>query len=239
MNRLQICEVVNDIDHLKEEDVIKAIKSNKVIKEWAYILHDKDSKEDGTLKSKHWHIMLRLSEGRKIDQIAKWFGVEENFINKTKSKSPKSYRFNDMLAYLVHAGDASKYQYDLAEVKTNINDLSARVEDYKERQSGKPLQTKKLSEETIQLQKLINQITEGEVREFNITDYIDGVFYAKHSREIKAAFEYRRIILQAMEREMEVYFFCGESGTGKTSYAKQIAKTWDTRSLSPHRRMMC
>lgn len=214
----------SDIDHLKEENVIKAIKDNKAIKEWAYILHDKDINEDGTPKNKHWHIMLRLSEGRKIDQIAKWFGIKKNYVNKCNSKSPKPYRFNDMLGYLIHAGDDSKHQYDISEVKTNIEDLPARIENYKERIAGKLVQTRKLSEETLQLQKVITQITLGEIREFNLTEYIDGVFYAKHTREIKAAFEYRRQMLQKQDRDMEVYFFCGDSGSGKTSYAKQIAR---------------
>lgn len=222
--RLQICEVISNLEHLKEEDIIKAIDKNKDIKEWAYILHDKDVKEDGTNKNSHWHIELRLSNAREICQIAKWFGVADNFVNECKSKSPKSYKYNDMLAYLIHAGDKSKYQYDITEIKTNVTDIESRIEDYRERLNGKPMITKKLSEETIKLNDIINQITEGQIREYNITDFVDGLMYSKHIREIKAAFDYRRTILQSMERKMEVYFFCGKSGSGKTSCAKQIAK---------------
>ena len=90
--------------------------------------------------------------------------------------------------------------------------------------AGEPIKLKKTIQEQIELQKIINQITEGKIREFNLTDFVDGVMYSKHTREIKAAFEYRRQILQQMDREMEVYFFCGDSGSGKTSYAKQIAR---------------
>ncbi len=222
--RLQICEVISDLEHLKEEDIVKAIERNGDIREWAYILHDKDVREDGTAKNSHWHIELRLSNGREIRQIANWFGVAENFVNECKSKSPKSYKYNDMLAYLIHAGDKTKHQYDISEIKTNVKDIEERIKDYRERMNGKPMITKKLSEETIKLNEIINQITEGQIREYNITDFVDGLMYSKHTREIKAAFDYRRTILQGMEREMEVYFFCGESGSGKTSYAKQIAK---------------
>ena len=51
--RLQICEVVSDLKHLEENQIIKVLDSQKVIYEWGYILHDKDTKEDGTLKEPH------------------------------------------------------------------------------------------------------------------------------------------------------------------------------------------
>lgn len=50
MERLQICEVVSDVEHLNEEKIIDAINKHKVIKEYGYILHDKDVNEDGTKK---------------------------------------------------------------------------------------------------------------------------------------------------------------------------------------------
>lgn len=219
--RLQICEIISDLEHLKEETIIEAINSHKVITEWAYILHDKDKKDDDTLKNPHWHIELRLKEARESSSIAKWFNIAENFVDACKSKSCKHLKFNDMLAYTVHKCKPDKYQYELSEVKTNVADIKERIDEYAERMNGKPVKFKKSNEE---LEKIINMIAQGEIREYNITDKIDSVLYSKHAREIKSAFEYRRQILRQQDRNMDVYYFSGEAGAGKTAYAKEIAK---------------
>lgn len=176
----------------------------------------------GLKKNPHYHVMLRLSEARKIDSIAKWFNVPDNFVNKSKSKSEKSLKYDDMLAYLIHAGDESKYQYDLNEIKTNVSDIEERINKYHERIKGRPVQKK--NKDTIELERIINLITQGEIREFNLTDYIDARIYTKYTRQIKSAFEYRRELLKMKDRNMEVYYFYGESGSGKTTFAKELAK---------------
>lgn len=234
MERIQIFEIENQIEYLNEETIKKAVKRHKII-EWAYCVHDKDiyTAEDekrnpehkaGTQKPEHIHFMGRLSEGRYIHQIAEWFGVKDQYVQKCKSKSMKAYKFNDMLAYLIHANKPEKYQYDLSEVKTNIEDLAERIEDYKERMAGKPLKTRNISEDRRQLEEIVEKIAQGEIKEYNYTDYISSVLYSKFTREIKAAFEYRRAIVAKQGRQMDVYYFCGEAGAGKTTYAQQIAK---------------
>lgn len=219
--RVQICEVVSDLEHLKEEKIIEVINSQKVINEWAYILHNKDTKEDGTLKSSHWHIELRLKEARESSQIAKWFDVPENFVSSCKSKSPKHLKYNDMLAYMVHSGKADKYQYELNEVKTNVGDLEKRITDYEERIQGKPISFKKTN---VELDRIISKIIQGEIKEWNMVDEIDAVFYCRHSKEIKNALDFRKQMLRKQKRNMDVYYFCGDAGVGKTEYAKEIAK---------------
>lgn len=219
--RLQICEIISDLEHLKEEKIKDVVENQKVVSKWAYILHDKDKKADGTPKNAHWHIELRLKEARESSSIAKWFGVPDNFVGACKSKSCKHLKFNDMLAYTVHKCKPDKYQYDLSEVKTNVEDLKEIIDDYEERVNGKPVKFKKKNEE---LERIIAMIAQGEIREYNITDKIDSILYSKHTREIKSAFEYRRQILRQQDRNMEVYYFSGDAGAGKTALAKDIAK---------------
>lgn len=35
---------------------------------WAYILHDKDVKEDGTLKKPHYHFIIKMPNSRSLNQ---------------------------------------------------------------------------------------------------------------------------------------------------------------------------
>lgn len=93
---------------------------------YAYILHDKDINEDGTLKKPHYHVVLYFDNARTISSVAKEFFISENYID----VSYKSYKY--ALLYLVHfSSDRSgnipdnqlintinsmKHRYDLNEV---------------------------------------------------------------------------------------------------------------------------
>ena len=93
-----LCEVQTQIPFLPKEKMLSIIAEHTTaghIKEWAYILHDKDIKEDGTPKEPHWHIELRLTRGRRLTDIASWFGLPTMCIQTSKSR-----RYEPMLQYL-------------------------------------------------------------------------------------------------------------------------------------------
>ena len=49
--------------------------------------------------------------------------------------------------------------------------------------------------------------------------------YVKYGKQIRTAFEYRLKRLERMvDRKMDVIYIYGNSGTGKTTYAKMIAQ---------------
>ena len=74
---------------------------------------------------------------------------------------------------------------------------------------------------------LVNLITSGIIREYNYTDYISPMEYDKFNKSINNAFKYRKDKLEGADRDMKVYYIFGESGCGKTSYAKQLARDKD------------
>ena len=80
----------------------------------------------GDFKEPHYHIILSFPVNRKIDQVARWFGIDPNFIEiKTGAKA-----LENALNYLVHAKDQSKYQYAPESVKASfdyIHDLEDRI----------------------------------------------------------------------------------------------------------------
>ena len=154
---LKICEIVTDLEHLNKETLEKALDNN-AIKDYAYIIHDKDLKEDGTTKYKHYHISLRFKYSQDTKNIAKWFNVSENFVSKIKGK------YEDSLLYLTHANAPEKYQYSIEEVKSNFNYLDI-IQKYKEKKEKGNNSTKDKYRE--RKEEIINMIDEGIIREWN------------------------------------------------------------------------
>ncbi len=116
--------------HFNENNIIECI-SHKTIKQWAYICHDKDvaTKDDeaqngfkeGTLKPRHWHIVLKCDKAIEIDTIAKWLGVSSNFIDVPRGGKRA---FLDCVQYLTHEDEKQrnlgKHHYKDDEVKSNF-----------------------------------------------------------------------------------------------------------------------
>lgn len=179
-----------DVNKLEE------ILGNSAIKDYAYILHDKDNKKE------HIHIAIRTIDSRQSDYVAKWFGVLENAVGRVKGK------WSDMLKYLTHRNAPDKHQYDDDEVKSNFDWKKAVAK----------------GEENIRLDGIIEDIANGKIREYNYTQYITDREYIKYKRQIETAFNYRKDKLRGEKREMEGIFITGDSGLGKTTYAKLICE---------------
>ncbi len=191
-------------------DTLEEILGREAIVNYAYITHDSCRGDDGSLLKAHTHIMIRTKDTRNSDNVAKWFGVLPNQVGKVKG------RFADALKYLTHENAPSKYQYLSDQVVSNF--------DWK-------TESQKLSsaEKTEKVNLILEKICNGELKEYNYTDYITGLEYVHNKQKFAAAFEYRAQRIQKKEREMDSIYITGESGSGKTSFAKYTA---DSRGLS-------
>lgn len=204
---LRMCEIVSDTEHLTEQKIREVIAQHECIDKWLYILHDKDTKEDGTPKSPHYHTYLHFLTPQKSDYISKWFGIGENFISKIKG------RFGDAVEYAQHKNAPDKFQYPDSAVKANFDFVKVQEQNEKEK------------EKKSNISDIIERIDTGEIKPYNITDYVSMSDYVKYGKQIKTALEYR---LKRLEREvnriMDVVYIYGASGTGKTTYAKMMAQ---------------
>ena len=208
-------EIVQNLDMLSEEQIIKSLnlidsKTNiNHIMNYAYILHNKDNKKDGSKREPHWHILIKMDNAYSFDTVAKRFDVPIQMVNKINS------RFADALNYLTHntemAKNEKKYQYDDEEVKSNYSWKTERQKVLNEYDKVNRKQT------------IIELIANGTIREFNYFNYISDIEYIKFKKEIDLAFKYRKDKMQGVERNMECVFIQGESGSGKTTYAKMLA----------------
>lgn len=201
------------------------LKTKKCIKEYCYIIHDKDKytakdeehnpeHKEGMLKPSHIHLLLRFfdNQPQNTKYIAKWFGccgqgIKENFIQKIRGK------WQDAVIYQTHLNSPEKYQYSPDEVHCNF-DYMAVVEGYEEKQKNP-------------LAEAIDKILNGDIREYNKTLEIDNLLLVMYSQKINEAFKVRSeyLLATAQDRQTECIFICGCSGSGKTTLAKKIAKT--------------
>lgn len=120
-----------------EDNILSGIEY-KSIKQYAYILHDKDMRTDdefeayvektgeepewrvGDVKPRHWHVVISVSPALSVAQVAKWFNVNPNFIEMVKGRNA----FIDCVEYLTHESEKQqvlgKYRYPDEEVKANF-----------------------------------------------------------------------------------------------------------------------
>ena len=111
MPNLRQMEIVTDVDKLNV-DLQATLMKYRTIKQWAYIVHDKDDTRA------HYHIYLNFGTSSvNTALVASWFQIPENFINKVKGRK------TDMLLYLTHGNDSqrNKHQYDTKEVIANFD----------------------------------------------------------------------------------------------------------------------
>lgn len=98
-----------DTDTYNTEEVLAACC--EYFPEWAYILHDKDTLEDGSLKKPHYHVVGRLAGSRTPQTVANRIGVPSNYVD-----CKKGYTFKKGLRYLLHLDDPDKAQYDRSDI---------------------------------------------------------------------------------------------------------------------------
>ena len=216
------CEIVSQLekDGAVLFDVANMIENLRrdCIRDYCYIIHDKDrysqSEEkrnpdhrQGELKPAHIHLLLRFetNQPQHLENVAKWFNIQPNFINKIKGA------WEDSCLYQTHYNAPDKYQYPVSDVTCNF-DYQELLED---------------AEKGDRITKIIQRILDGEIREYNKTLEIDNMILVNYSRKIAEAFKVRAEFLQATqkERSTECIFITGGSGMGKTTLAKKIAQS--------------
>lgn len=189
--QLKQYEIVTDADKL-QVDIHKVCMEHKTIKQWAYILHDKDNTRP------HYHIYINFGNaGIPHDMVARWFCVEENFVEKVKGKK------SDVLLYLIHGNSSQqdKHQYEPSEVISNF-DWKVEIE------NAKILGAFDKFSYAQQLCYVNSLSNDEKIPAYN---------------KLKKLWElYCQTVLLNADRQVEVMFISGRGGSGKTYYAKKL-----------------
>lgn len=194
------CEIVINNDYKKlSRAQIREICEN-INAQYAFIYHDKDVNADGAPKKPHWHINIRLKDPRDFKTFANYFGVTENNVNKIKSY-PRS------LQYLTHRNSPDKYQYDMSEVTANfdISAVSAKLTNKQRREQ------------------IINDIENGNIKMYDLFSHITALEYTQYKNAINNAFEFVQKKALLSNKQINVIYLFGATGTGKTTYAQEYA----------------
>ena len=193
--KLKQYEVTSRVEFF-QEPIGDILRRYRTIKKYAYILHDKDPDT-----APHYHIYLNFgNSGVDSRIVAQWFGLQESQVNKIQGRS------TDMLQYLTHSNESqkNKYQYSPSEVIANFD-----------------------FEEEIKRSKIL-----GNFKEYSYAqqlEYVDSLPVAEKTtafNKLKKLWELRcEVLMLNPERDIEVMFIHGKTGTGKTFHAKEFAKS--------------
>ncbi len=202
--------------YLQEQNVnlLDVLEKYKIIKKWAYILHDEDvySLKDekfnsehkaGTKKSNHYHVYCNFgNQSIDSDYFAGLFKVAPNIIQRISSSAA------NCLLYFVHGTRDSiaegKYRYDWKKVVHSSN--------------------------------WIPQVLAEQVRylgNFDDFSYIEQIEKVKEITDVSERIKATRLLNDAynaelqyrmtrVRRYMQVIFITGGTGSGKTTYARQF-----------------
>lgn len=92
--------------------------------EYAFILHDKDLNDDGTIKKAHYHLRLFNEDQKSLSAWADYLHVKTNEVEKLDDKKRA-------IRYLIHFDSPKKYQYDFNNIVHNIIDIDKYFDDNK------------------------------------------------------------------------------------------------------------
>ena len=116
------------------EHLLSVIRSKFI--DWAYILHDKDTDENGVLKKPHIHWVGRATP-RCLSVVANFLGLPENNIEVVKN-------FDNVVCYLIHLNDIDKFQYSPDDVESNFSNIGQLLRRRSEGQIVKDLASAKM-----------------------------------------------------------------------------------------------
>lgn len=190
-------------------------------------IHDKDPLPNGDLKVRHIHIWLKFTKKLYLTSIAKWVGIEPQYV-----EAPKSGRYSEenSLAYIIHANDSKKYPYQPEDVATYDFDYVKYEQEHHDKweKSKSSMKRKKLVYDTdYYLQKVLNG--ELSIKEM-ILDNDMAVIYAENKKKFDNYFSvygsrkaYETIdLLDNGEIALQSYYITGKPGHGKTHFAKEV-----------------
>lgn len=194
------------------------------------ILWDPDKQMDVIEpKRSHIHGFIELVKKRDLNVIAKWIGLEPQYVEIPKGR----YGRENMLAYLIHAKDASKFQYNPKEVQTfdTWDYMMYYQEKYRTWEEHKA--TVSVKQNNIKVDWLVKQVQIGKL---TMTDIMENevykMVYADNMRLIKDAQQFLNeerafSTIRALENgefALSVNFITGEPGAGKSYFANQLCR---------------
>lgn len=87
------------------------------VQEYALIKHDNDFYDNGEIKKTHYHIYFKTRTRKTKGSIAKVFNINDKQVELLIQFATNPI---SCIRYLIHADDLDKYQYEIKDIKSNI-----------------------------------------------------------------------------------------------------------------------
>lgn len=109
------------ITYHSEETLLSVLsRYSSRVRHYAYILHDRDTNDDGSLKEKHFHLLLQLNNAMTLSAVRRLFPAVLDEKGKEISTLGQPMRDkSDCFVYLDHADLPDKYHYPHDDIKSD------------------------------------------------------------------------------------------------------------------------
>ena len=191
-------------------------------KRWAGIVHDHDYKADNkTPAEDHLHVMMQFENARSLAQVAKDIGDSSQYVEAWNDNVANGF------AYLIHATSSArhKHQYSADQVHANFDYAGeiARI--------ARTTVTRNGSRSSRKIDLLLDEIANGTLTLKEAKATLSGSEYAKAAKNLNRAhglfLERKAQALKeemtASNRQIQVHWIEGNTGSGKTRLAKYLA----------------
>lgn len=209
---------------------LKSMVKDGIIKNYALILHNHDTKENGEKIKPHYHVWLYSNNRISIGKIAKSLGDnEQQFESMTKRGNSLRSSAENSLLYLIHetSNSQDKYQYSAEDVEANFNyqDFIAKLG---ENSNGKSNASK--NPESILNEYKNEKITKTAAVKALMA--ISARCYAKYANQLDKIEDGLRQIRfekwlkhkKKTNEKIKVVWVYGAAGTGKTHYCRDFCE---------------
>lgn len=201
------------------DNLLDLIKNTLKPKKYAVILHEKDIDDNGTPKAPHIHAMMSFGNARSLASVAKQLGDKPQYVEAWSGNSNNGY------AYLTHRTEDAKgkYQYNPDDVIANFDYSAELIKITQEVLSKK---------QSANIKYLLDALLDGSITKAELEQQLTGSQYARYGTQIdkvwakrleKQAEQWRKQMTE-QGKQIKVIWIYGESGTGKTTLAKEFAE---------------
>ncbi len=200
------------------DKLIEIIETQLKPKLYGVALHDKDIDDNGQPTEAHIHAMLSFDNARSLNSVARQFGDKPQYVQAWRGNR------NNGFAYLTHrtAEAKDKYQYNPKDIIANF-DYPALLKQISAEVTNRNSKSIKL---------LLDLLYNGTITKAELEEQLAGHQYGRYKNQIENVYA-KRLQNEAEQfqqkmieqnKPVKVIWIYGESGTGKTSLAKEYAE---------------
>lgn len=159
----------------------------------------------------HIHLGMWFRSDNTIENVAKWFGLKPNSVQKIKGQES---------TYALYIG----LHYN----QSDKEPLTSETSEFYHSKGKSLLDFKKSADDHINLEAILDDIVCGRLKAYQVTK-LDPVFLRKNKREIDNALSVYNMCLKGKGVAMDktIFWIYGNAGKGKTTLAKLFASDVD------------